>query len=296
MSDSALDPAAILQALGVADGVTAIAPVGGGWDTALWRVERKGAAYALRVFRPEQAATCRREVAATRAAPPDVPVPAIHAVGSWRDRPALLLAWCPGQPLLAALRAAPWRARTLAYHFGQTQARLHAAPTPDLGELPDAWLAMAGLDDPPLQARLRAVQAPRAALLHLDYHPLNVMVAGTSVSGVLDWANARTGDPRADLARTATILRLAPLPPGTPPLLATLLLRTVERHWRRGYRAVAAPVGGMAPFYAWAGAVMLADLAPKLGRPGIWLEPRHLEPIRRWTARWRQHAGVPLLA
>jgi aminoglycoside phosphotransferase (APT) family kinase protein len=121
------------------------------------------------------------------------------------------------------------------------------------------------------------------------------MVADTAVSGVLDWANAHVGDPRADLARTATILRLAPLPPGTPPLLAQALLRVVERHWRRGYRALAGPIGGMALFYAWAGAVMLADLAPKLGRPGVWLEPRHLEPIRRWTARWRQRAGVPPL-
>ena len=295
MATAALDPTAILQALGVADGVTAIAPVGGGWDTALWRVERGGVAYALRVFRPEQAATCRREVAAMGSVPPTVPVPIIHAAGAWRDRPALLLSWCPGQTLLAALRAAPWRAPALAYRFGQTQARLHAAASPDLGEAPGAWLAMAGLDDPPLQARLRAVQGPRAALLHLDYHPLNIMVADTAVSGVLDWANAHVGDPRADLARTATILRLAPLPPGTPPLLAQALLRVVERHWRRGYRALAGPIGGMALFYAWAGAVMLADLAPKLGRPGVWLEPRHLEPIRRWTARWRQRAGVPPL-
>ena len=50
-----LDPFAVLDALGVS-GVTSATPVAGGSDTALWRVERGGEVYALRVFRPEQAA------------------------------------------------------------------------------------------------------------------------------------------------------------------------------------------------------------------------------------------------
>ena len=34
------------------------------------------------------------------------------------------------------------------------------------------------------------------------------------VSGVLDWANAAAGDPRADVAVTRALLETAPLPPG----------------------------------------------------------------------------------
>ncbi len=52
-------------------------------------------------------------------------------------------------------------------------------------------------------------------------------------------------------------------------------------------------VGGMAPFYAWAGGAMARDLAPKLGRPGVWLEPRHIEAIAGWAAGWRRRAGLP---
>lgn len=96
MTATDLDPRAILAALGVAEGMTALAPVAGGWDTAIWRVERGGRAYALRVFRPEQARVARREAIVMRAGLPGVPIPAVRAEGVWHDRPALLIDWCPG--------------------------------------------------------------------------------------------------------------------------------------------------------------------------------------------------------
>ena len=49
-------------------------------DTAIWRVAHGQQLYALRVFRAEQAETCRREIAAMRAAlAGGLPIPAIHA-------------------------------------------------------------------------------------------------------------------------------------------------------------------------------------------------------------------------
>lgn len=307
---SSVDPIAILTSLGIAD-ATAVTPVSGGWDTAIWRVERAGDAYALRLFRAEQAGTCRREVAAMRAASAaGLPVPQIHAETVWRDRPALLLSWSAGRPLAHELAERPWRVWRLGVAFGRMQARLHTVPAPDaLCREPGAWIAWAGSDEGPLQDRLcslvgyhsgcpldavpgvAGVEVP-LALLHLDYHPLNVLTDDEGVTAVLDWANARAGDRRADLARTVTILRLAPLPPGASPLLA-IGRRALERGWRGGYRQVAGPLGGMAPFYAWAGAVMARDLAPKIGRPGVWLEPRHLDAVRRWTAAWKRRAGLP---
>jgi hypothetical protein len=44
----------------------------------------------------------------------------------------------------------------------------------------------------------------------------------------------------------------------------------------------------MAPFYAWAGALMERDLRPKLGQPGVWLQESDLERIERWTRTWNQ--------
>ncbi len=44
------------------------------------------------------------------------------------------------------------------------------------------------------------------SIVHMDYHPLNVMVQGVRVTGVIDWANADTGDRHLDAAMTAVIL------------------------------------------------------------------------------------------
>src|SRR5262249_57263606 len=102
--------------------------------------------------------------------------------------------------------------------FGRAHSRLRevAAPAP-LRAAPEDWIAWAGPDEPALAERLRAVRRRDDRLLHLDYHPLNVMVDGGRVTGVLDWANALAGDPRADLARHVTILPLVtPIDPGQP--------------------------------------------------------------------------------
>jgi aminoglycoside phosphotransferase (APT) family kinase protein len=288
-----IDLRAVLSALGVSDATTAV-PVQGGWDTSIWRVERPDGVSALRLFRVEQAAVCRREVVAMRAAESaGLPVPRIRAEGAWQGRPALLLSWCAGRPLGDELRARPWLVWRRGLAFGRMQARIHAVPAPDpLRRDPDAWIGWAGPDETGLHARLREL-APRAdALLHLDYHPLNVLTDRIGNLAVLDWANARAGDPRADLARTLAILRLSPGGSGALAVPIAVLLRILERAWRRGYLQVAGPVRQMAPFYAWAGAVMMRDLTPKLGRPGLPLEPRHLDAIRHWTAVWKRRAGI----
>ncbi len=293
MEHHAIDPTAILAALGLT-GPTAVAPVAGGLDTAIWRVEHDSAVYALRVFRPEQAETCRREVLVMRAAAAGgIAVPQVHAHGTWRDRPALLLSWCAGRPLLHALSDQPQRAWELGVAFGKMQAAIHAVPAPpELRRHPDDWIAWAGPGEQALQARLRALALPADTLLHLDYHPLNVMTDGQQVTGVLDWANAHAGHFRADLARTITLLRLAMrvLSRQRAPMLQPR--RALAAGWRHGYEQAAGPIGDMALFYAWAGAAMVNDLAQKIGRPGVTLEQRDLTPIRRWTAFWKHRAGV----
>ncbi len=222
------------------------------------------------------------------AAAAGLPVPRVHAAGSWRDCPAMLLDWCPGRPMADELRAHPWRAWTLGLQLGRTQAAIHNLPIPDaLGagrpDGPIPWRDLVGPDER-LQTWLDRVPPRPPALLHLDYHPLNVLADGGRLSAVLDWANARPGDPRADLARTVSILRLAPLQAGPVGLAARATIRLLEAGWRRGYEREAGPVGDLAPFYAWAGTMMVRDLAPRLGHPDApWLTEAHFARIRRWT-------------
>lgn len=282
------DPLAILSSLGMPSNA-AVTPVSGGWDTTLFRVDAPDGSYALRVFRPEQLETSRREAVVMRTlAAAGLPVPGVHAEGVVEGRPALVLAWCTGRPLLHEIQTRPLGIWRLAVAMGRMHARIHALPVPEavVRSLP-AWTPRTEDAEPGLRAWLRSAADARISVLHLDYHPLNVMSDGRTITGVLDWANVAVGDPRADLARTITLLRLAPTPPGKPPVPLQLALRSLlEAGWRRGYseRQPADPFAGLEPFYVWAGAMMERDLRPKLGRPGIWLRERDLARIRRWTA------------
>jgi aminoglycoside phosphotransferase (APT) family kinase protein len=296
VSDEPLDPIDLLDTLGVVGPARAI-PVSGGADTLIWRVEAAGQVSALRLFRPEQAAMVRREVAAMDAASAaDLPVPRVYAEGIWRGRPVLRMSWMPGRPLRDELHVHPWRAWALGVQFGRAQAAVHAiAPPEALLAHPTPWVDWADPDDALRDCLLLAASRGPDVLLHLDFHPMNVLVADGRISAVLDWANARIGDPRADLARTASILHFAPLDPGMPRPLESMVRRVFIAGSRRGYREVAGPVGGVAPFYAWAGAVMIRDLTPRLGRPDLpWLDLQYLERVRQWADGWRERAGCPV--
>jgi aminoglycoside phosphotransferase (APT) family kinase protein len=285
------NPAAVLAALGLV-GPSRITPVTGGADATIWRVGYGDADYALRLLRADQAAMARREaVAMTAVAAAGIPVPRVLAEGSWDNRPALLLSWMPGRLLRDELGRRPWRPWALGVEFGRVQAAIHAAPVPAaLCRHPVSWIEWAD-PDAALRDRLRR-SSDGEVLLHLDYHPANVLVEGSRVSAVLDWANARAGDRRADLARTAAILRFAPLA-GRPLSVAVIARRAFVAGWRHGYRGLAGRVTGMAPFYAWAAAVMRYDLAPRVGRTDLpWLTPALLAEIRRWGDGWRGVAGL----
>ncbi len=57
-----------------------------------------------------------------------------------------------------------------------------------------------------LRSRADAFRAAPESVLHMDYHPQNVIVRGTRVIGVIDWVNADCGDRHLDAAMTAVIL------------------------------------------------------------------------------------------
>jgi len=56
------------------------------------------------------------------------------------------------------------------------------------------------------RSRSAAFRSARPSLVHMDYHPQNVLVKGVRVSGVIDWVNADLGDRHLDAATTAVIL------------------------------------------------------------------------------------------
>jgi aminoglycoside phosphotransferase (APT) family kinase protein len=280
-----LHPHAILHTLGLTE-ATAITPVHGGSDTAIWQVEQAGAVYALRVFGEGEHSDCEREQLVMQAAlVAGLPVPQVHAAGTWHDHPALLLSWLPGWPVAEELRVHPWRAWKLGVVFGRMHATIHALPAPRVfHDHLDAWIDWLGPDERSLQQCLRTMDHRSDALLHLDYHPWNVLTDGKRITGVLDWRNARAGDPRADTARTVAILRIDYR--GKRPIRESIGRRVFEQGWRSGYEQKGASLRDLPLFYAWAGAVMEQDLAPKRA-------PEDLARIHQWTMRWKERAGCP---
>jgi aminoglycoside phosphotransferase (APT) family kinase protein len=291
-------PWALLAALGIDDAVAA-RPAGTGWGaTELWRVRLSNRTDALlRVFPPGAGRDAAREAAAMAAARDGgIPAPAVLAADEHEGRPMLLLEWLPGETAAAVVLADPSRAAAVGDAMGRTLGTLAAVSPPRGVRRPGGWIAWAGPEETALAACLSALPPRPVALLHLDYHPRNVLVAEDAegvvhVAGVLDWENANGGDPRAEVARAVSILRVGAMDPALPagagPALAAL-----EEGLLRGHEASAGPLGDMAPFHAWAVAAMLRDLAPKLGRPGVWLRPEHLANLRHRLTDLKQAAGI----
>jgi len=119
--------------------------------------------------------------------------------------------------------------------FVRAQARLHrvSAAQPALLNLPPAFTAPAKPDPASLLDRMLAIiserieqgplpglrdalehlrgaaarfPAPPAVMVHMDYHPQNVIVQGIRVNGVIDWVNADRGDRHLCCGTTAAIL------------------------------------------------------------------------------------------
>ncbi len=291
--DPQLDPAAILAALSMPT-AKSIAAVDGGSDTAIWRVTYGAESYALRVFRPEQVESCQRELAAMQIArASQIPVPAVRASGFWQDRPVVLLAWCAGVPLGAALQAQPWRVWSLGRAFGRMQARIHAIPArEDWCARRTDWIAWAGPHDQRLRAALLQRAKTTPACIHLDYHLSNVLTDGRRITAVLDWVNSRVGDPRADFARTYTILMVEPYTAERQSMLLSVMRRMLTWSWQRGYEEVAGALPDMACFYAWAGSAMQNDLARRVDDPDSWWQARHLAQIRDWTMSWQRQVAI----
>lgn len=251
-------PREILATLGI-DDATAISPVSGGADTEIWRIEHGGLTSALRLFRAEQRGVAALEVLAMQAAATALPVPAVRTTGTWNDRPLMLIEWLPGIPLLHAVIADLGNAVRWGRLLGETQATLHTIAAPaGLPAAADSWLARLNPELPS--------EASGAQLLHFDLHPLNVLVDGGGVSGVIDWTNAASGDPRLDVGRTWGILDLVQLTfPGLDAQRSRFVLSEFRRGWREAYEERLGPFGnGIVPFVRWGFVASERDLARHL--------------------------------
>lgn len=121
------------------------------------------------------------------------PVPAVEALSD--DGFDLVLERIEGVTMVEALARAPWTVRRQASALADLHRRLHEIEAP-------AFLPAAPV-------------GTGTKLLHLDLHPLNVMVAPKGIY-VIDWPNARRGDPNVDVGLAWVLMAAGQIPGGGP--------------------------------------------------------------------------------
>jgi aminoglycoside phosphotransferase (APT) family kinase protein len=119
------------------------------------------------------------------------PVPAVDQISD--DGTDLVMERVDGPSMFDALSQRPWTVRHQGRLLADLHQRLHEIPAPD-------WV-----QDAPFGTGDR--------LLHLDLHPLNVILSSKGPV-VIDWPNARRGDGNSDVALTWILLSAGGVPTG----------------------------------------------------------------------------------
>ena len=128
------------------------------------------------------------------------PVPAVAEVSDGGTD--LVMQRVEGPSMFEALGRRPWTLRRNATLLADLHEQLHEISAPE-------WLP-------------RAPVGTGDRLIHLDLHPLNVLLTARGPM-VIDWSNAARGDPAGDVALTWLLLSAGSIPSGR--LKAALLGR-----------------------------------------------------------------------
>lgn len=121
------------------------------------------------------------------------PVPAVEELSD--DGFELVMERIEGMTMVEAIGKAPWTVRRQAATLADLHRRLHEIEAPDF--LPASPAGMG------------------TQVLHLDLHPLNVMVGPKGVF-VIDWPNAHRGDPNVDVGLAWVLMAAGQIPGGGP--------------------------------------------------------------------------------
>jgi aminoglycoside phosphotransferase (APT) family kinase protein len=114
------------------------------------------------------------------------PVPEVHDVRAGGTE--IVMDRIEGPMMMDAMLKEPWRMPYYTRMLADLHDRLHVIPAPE-------WLPDVGGD----------------RLVHLDLHPMNVMMT-TSGPVVIDWTNASRGEPLLDVALTVVLLTCPQMP------------------------------------------------------------------------------------
>ncbi len=164
----------------------------------------------------------KREFEATQVAfLAGVPVPKPYEVIEQSGRKGIIYERIMGKSGVALFRQQPWRLNWLVSEIAKLQVQtlaVHAPGLPDMHGHLDRAIRRSnqfGLDEMLLNQILeRLKNLPEDDhLCHMDFHPDNVMRTSDGWM-IIDWMNARSGSPLADVARSSVIYQVSGPPPG----------------------------------------------------------------------------------
>ena len=228
--------------------------------------------------------------------------------------PFLIMNLVPGRTLFDLMLYRIWRILDGPGWMAAMHARLHQLPAADFPASPRPFLqrcleemealisqyGLAGLKPGLDWLQKHRPEPPRSpCILHLDFHPLNIMVQGDRCTGILDWGESDVGDYHADLGTTYVLLKSAPFETANPShQLAIWIGRALL--WQ-GYlhayrRQLPVDKGKLAYYIAWASLRRLCSYGRWLtagptstgSKPTSlrYLGPKRLQSLRRCFQQW----------
>jgi uncharacterized protein (TIGR02172 family) len=166
------------------------------------------------------AAVVQREAQVTEAVhKAGLPVPAVEGVVEVDGRVGIVFERVEGPTMLEDMMNRPWKLAPYAQIMAELQAEMHSreiATLPSLREdLEEVIQNQAGMPDNVRHALVDALRLPDGnSVLHGDFHPENIIISSRGPV-IIDWMDAKRGNPLADAARTWLLLRMGAPTPGT---------------------------------------------------------------------------------
>ena len=182
----------------------------------------------LKLFRAGYArSACQHEFSIAQAVHHSgVPAPAVLAQTQLEGRHGIIYERLDGRTMLSALTEQPERLLEMAHKMADLHRQIHQCTAIGLPRWHDKFnqaLSQAKLSDVQKSAiAQRAAALPEAdKVCHGDFHPDNIVITPAGLRAV-DWNNAFSGHPLADIAWTSLVFQAGEAPQGSDPQLTAM--------------------------------------------------------------------------
>lgn len=170
-----------------------------------------------------------------------VKTPAVGDLVQVEGRSGLVYERVEGMSMLEMFQRAPWRVLQLGRTLAELHAQMHAcvfkADVPPLHKKLEFKIRRADALPTPLKTALTTLLLALPdgdRVCHGDFHPANVLMNGADAT-VIDWIDASSGNPLADVARTSIITLGATASSQIPNLVLKVFVRVFHSAYLRHY-------------------------------------------------------------